>query len=64
MADGRMVREAPATPIAADPDGRVVRFVEMGLDGMEDGSYQLVLKVRHEVGGGQLEQRESFRLAR
>jgi hypothetical protein len=64
MADGRMVREAPATPIAADPDGRVVRFVEMGLDGMEDGSYELVLKVRDEVGGGQLEQRESFRLAR
>ena len=33
--DGRLVRSAPPSPIVADADGRVVRFVGIGLDGME-----------------------------
>jgi VWFA-related protein len=63
-ADGRTVRQSPLTPIAADPDGRLVRLVEIGLDGMAEGSYELVLDVRDEVGDGRLERREPFRLAR
>jgi hypothetical protein len=63
-ADGRTVRQAPLTPIAADPDGRLVRLVEIGLDGMAEGSYELRFDVRDEVGGGRLERREPFRLAR
>jgi hypothetical protein len=63
-ADGRIVRQAPPTRIAAERDGRVVRLVGLGLDGMEEGAYELVLEVRDEVGGGRLERHEPFTLAR
>jgi VWFA-related protein len=62
--DGRVVLNADPTPIAADADGRVVRMVGVPLDGMEDGSYELVLGVRDEVSGDRLERREPFILAR
>ena len=62
--DGRIVRNAPPSPITADPDGRVVRFVGIGLDGLEEGLYDLSLDVRDGVSGHRLERHEPFTLAR
>jgi hypothetical protein len=62
--DGRLVRNAPPTPIAADPDGRLVRFVGIGLDGLEEGLYDLSLEVRDETSGARLQHSERFTLAR
>jgi VWFA-related protein len=60
---GRVVQQAPATRIAADPDGRVVRLLGLPLDGLGDGAYELVLQVQDEASGTVVEQRESFSLA-
>jgi hypothetical protein len=60
----RLARKVDPTPIAADPDGRVVRQMGIALDGMEEGPYDLVLDVRDEVGGARLKHRESFFLTR
>jgi VWFA-related protein len=62
-ADGTVVRKGELTPIAADPDGRVVRLIGMGLAGMKEGRYDLVLAVRDEVSGQQIERSERFTLA-
>jgi hypothetical protein len=62
-ADGRLVRQAPLTPVAADPDGRVVRLVGIGLDGMSEGPYDLMLVVRDEASGARIERHEAFSLA-
>jgi VWFA-related protein len=58
--DGRVVRAAEPTPIAADASGRLIRTVGMSLDGMEPGAYELVLDVRDEVSGAHLHRREPF----
>jgi VWFA-related protein len=63
-AEGTPLRQASATPIAADADGRVVRLAGIGLDGLPEGAYELVLDVRDDVGGGRLERRDPFTLAR
>lgn len=63
-ADGTPVRQAAATRIAADADGRVVRLAGLGLDGLPQGVYELVLDVRDEVEGRRVERRERFTLAR
>ena len=60
--DGRLVREAAPTPIAADPYGRLVRLIGMTLDGMAAGPYDLVLDVRDEVSGARVERHEAFAL--
>jgi VWFA-related protein len=62
-ADGRLARKADLTPIAADAGGRVVRLVGMSLEGMAQGAYELVLKIRDEVGDAHVERREPFTLA-
>ena len=62
--DGRLVRQAPPTPIAPDPDGRVVRFVGLPLDGLAEGPYDLVLDVQDEVSGARILDGEPFTLAR
>jgi VWFA-related protein len=62
--DGRVVRHAPPSPIAADPDGRLVRFVGIGLDGLEPGPYDLSLDVRDAASGERLEDHEMFTLVR
>jgi hypothetical protein len=62
--DGRTVVEAAPTPIAADPDGRVVRLVGLPLDGLETGEYELRLEVQDEASGARIERREPFTLAR
>lgn len=61
--DGSVVRKGELTPIAADPDGRVVRLIGLGLAGMKEGRYDLVLAVRDEVSGQQIERSETFALA-
>lgn len=60
--DGRVVRRADPTLIAADPNGRVVRMLGIPLDGAEEGSYELVLRVLDESSGGSVERREAFSL--
>ena len=61
--DGTILRKGELTSIAADPDGRVVRLIGMGLHGMKEGRYDLVLAVRDEVSGQQIERSEPFTLA-
>jgi hypothetical protein len=61
-AGGTVVRKAELTPIAADPDGRVVRLIGMGLADLKEGRYELVLSVRDQVGGETIERREEFSL--
>ena len=62
--DGETLRKAPATPIAADAEGRLVRMVGTSLEGLEEGAYELVLEVEDEVSGERLVRREPFLLAR
>ena len=62
-ANGALARKADLTPIAADANGRVVRLVGMSLEGMAEGSYDLVLKIRDETSGAHVERREPFTLA-
>jgi len=58
--DGRLVRESPPSPVAPNNDGRSVRLVGIDLAGLPEGSYDLVLDVQDDVGGGRLRQREPF----
>jgi VWFA-related protein len=62
--DGRLVRHADPTPVAADPDGRVVRLTGLGLADIADGRYDLVVQVHDEVGGGRVERHEPFTLSK
>jgi VWFA-related protein len=62
--DGRLVRDMPASPITVNPDGRLVRLIGMGLDGLAEGDYDLFLDVRDEVSGKHLQDHEPFTLAR
>ncbi len=62
--DGTVVEEAPATPIAPDRDGRLVRMVGTSLERLEEGAYELVLDVRDEASGTRLVRREPVVLAR
>jgi len=61
--DGQVIRKGELTPIAADPDGRVVRLFGMGLAGMKEGRYDLVIEVRDQVSGQQIQHSEPFTLA-
>lgn len=60
--DGTVVREAAMTPIASDPNGRVVRLVGTSLEGLARGSYELVIRVRDERTGERIVRREEFSL--
>jgi VWFA-related protein len=60
---GRVVFQAPLTPIAPDADGRVVRLVGLPLEGLAHGSYELDLDVQDEESGAWIERREPFVLA-
>ncbi len=59
-ADGRVVRKSDPTPIATDLRGRLVRLIGIGMDGLSEGDYRLVLDVRDEVSGTRLERQEPF----
>ena len=63
-AAGETMRQAAPTRIAADRDGRVVRLLGLGLAGLAEGDYQLVLDVRDEVGLGRIERHEPFTIGR
>jgi VWFA-related protein len=63
-ADGRVVREGAATPVATGADGRVVRTLGIGIADLAEGAYDLVLQVHDAVSGQRLEQHEPFTLAR
>jgi hypothetical protein len=60
----RLALKADPTPIAPDPDGRVVRQMGIDLSLMEEGPYDLVLDIKDEVSGARLKHRESFTLVR
>lgn len=62
--DGEIVRQAAATPIAVDASGRLIRVLGLGLDGLAEGNYELVLQVEDQIGGVRVEKREPFSLAR
>lgn len=63
--DGTVVRQAPASPIAVDADGRVVRFLGLPLDGLAEGWYELVIEVQDEAASGSwITRRVPFVLAR
>ena len=61
-ADGGIVRKGEPTPIATDLRGRVVRLIGIGMDGLPEGDYKLVLDVRDEVSGTGIERQEPFAL--
>ena len=58
--DGALLtREAPSL-IAASPGGELSRMVGFSLENVPAGDYELVLRVRDELSGDRLEQREPF----
>lgn len=61
-ADGRILRKGDPSPIAVDPRGRLVRLIGIGMDGLSEGDYQVVLDVRDEVSGTRIERQEPFAL--
>jgi VWFA-related protein len=61
--DGGRVRESPASPVAADANGRTVRLVGIDLTGLPEGAYDMVLEVQDEIAGTRVRQREPFSLA-
>jgi hypothetical protein len=61
-ADGRTVLTGEPTPIAPDARGRLVRLVGIGLQGLPEGDYEVVLDVRDEVSGTRLDRTEAFTL--
>jgi VWFA-related protein len=57
---GRVVFQAPLTPITPDRDGRVVRLLGLPLEGLAEGAYELDLDVQDEESGAWIERREAF----
>jgi hypothetical protein len=60
--EGRTVRRGEPTAIAPDHQGRLVRLVGIGMDGLPEGEYRLALDVRDEVSGTRIERQEAFTL--
>jgi hypothetical protein len=61
-AGGRTVLKVEATRIAPDARGRLVRLVGIGLEGLPEGDYEVVLDVRDEVSGTRVDRAEAFTL--
>jgi VWFA-related protein len=59
---GTEIRRAAPSLIAAAPDGPVMRLIGLGVDGMPDGDYELILRVLDETSGRSVEHAERFRL--
>ena len=57
---GRVARQRLPRERFADPDGRVVRLMGMGLSDLREGRYDLVLLIRDETNGAQIERSEPF----
>ena len=62
-ADGAVFKSAAPTRIAATSLGSLLRLNGISLAGAEPGEYELVLRVRDELGGRDLERREPFEIA-
>jgi hypothetical protein len=63
-ADGRLLREAPPSPVVVGADGRAVRLVGIDLAGLPEGEYDLVVDVKDELGNGHIRQREPFTITK
>lgn len=61
---GLVVRKAEPTPITPGLNGALVRMAGIGLDGLDEGLYDLMIEVEDEVGGGRIERHEPFSLTR
>jgi VWFA-related protein len=59
-ADGSLVRDQVARPIAPDPQGGLVRLYGIALAGLAPGEYALSLEVRDELAIRLVERREPF----
>ena len=59
-ATGRVVRDAPATAIAADERHRLVRFVGINVADLPAGEFTLQLKVRDRTAGAEVEYERTF----
>jgi hypothetical protein len=60
LAVPRGVPDTAPTRINPTSLGTLLRLNGMSLTGAEPGEYELVLRVRDEIGGGNLELREPF----
>jgi hypothetical protein len=49
-ADGSAVRSGGPSPVSADADGRLVQSLQLPLDGLAPGAYELVLRVTDGAG--------------
>ena len=63
-ADGHIVNKVDPSLISPDADGRIVRLMGMPLEGMAEGSYDLVLQIQDQVANSHFEDRERFNLSR
>jgi VWFA-related protein len=61
-ADGEVVRRGTPSVIAAAPDGPIVRMMQLSLEGMAAGDYELVLRVVDLTNGYAVERAEAFRV--
>ena len=60
--NGDRVREGASSPIAASPDGRLVRLLALSVEGMAAGDYELVLRVEDKATGETRERVEPLRI--
>jgi hypothetical protein len=61
-ADGKTVRSAAPTRVTPDGRGRLLRLIGIGMDGLPEGEYRMVLRVRDEIAGTDIERVETFAL--
>lgn len=59
-ADGRFLGRAPETLIEPTSLGAIVRLIQLPLQGLAPGDYELVLKVKDELGGETRQRVERF----
>jgi hypothetical protein len=62
-ADGAVFKAAPASPINPTSIGSLLRLSGINLTGASPGAYELVLEVKDELAGKELEVREPFEVA-
>jgi hypothetical protein len=62
-ADGTLFKAAPASPINPTSIGSLLRLSGINLTGASPGTYELVLEVKDELAGKELEVREPFEIA-
>ena len=61
-AGGDVIREGTPSPIAPSPDGRLLRLLAVPLEGMQEGDYNLLLRVEDKANGETREQVEPLRI--